>query len=53
LPQVPDPRGKQGQYYLLGSILRLIVVSLLCGRRGIKAAFLLAARPIDRAGKKN
>lgn len=41
LLQVPDPRGKQGQDYLLGSILGLIVVSLLCGRRGMKAAFLL------------
>jgi hypothetical protein len=53
LPRVPDPRGKQGQDYLLRSILRLIVVSLLCGRRGMKAAFLLAARPIDQPGKKN
>jgi hypothetical protein len=53
LPRVPDPRGKQGQDYLLGSILRLIVVSLPCGRRGMKAAFLLAARPIDQPGKKN
>jgi hypothetical protein len=52
LPRVPDPRGRQGQDYLLGSILRLIVVSLLCGRRGIKAAFLVAARPTDQPGKK-
>ncbi len=41
LRQVPDPRGKQGQDYRLWSILGLIVVSLLCGRRGMKAAFLL------------
>ena len=41
LRQVPDPRGKQGQDYMLWSILSLIVVSLLCGRRGMKAAFLL------------
>ncbi len=40
LRQVPDPRGKQGQDYRLGSILGLIVGSLLCGRRGIKPAFL-------------
>ena len=41
LRQVPDPRGKQGQEFLLWSILSLIGVSLLCGRRGMKAAFLL------------
>lgn len=41
LEQIPDPRGKQGQDYRLSSILSLIVVSLLCGRRGMKAAFLL------------
>ena len=41
LRQVPDPRGKQGQDYMLWSILSLIIVSLLCGRRGMKAAFLL------------
>ena len=40
LLQVADPRGKQGQDYRLWSILALIVVSLLCGRRGMKAAFL-------------
>jgi hypothetical protein len=39
LRQVPDPRGKQAQDYRLWSILGLIVVSL-CGRRGMKAAFL-------------
>ncbi len=41
LEQVPDPRGKQGQDYRLWSILSLIAVSLLCGRRGLRAAFLL------------
>jgi DDE_Tnp_1-associated/Transposase DDE domain len=41
LQQVPDPRGKQGQDYTLWSILSLIIVGLLCGRRGLKAAFLL------------
>ena len=37
LQQVPDPRGKQGQDYRLWSILSLIAVSLLCGRRGLRA----------------
>ena len=41
LQQIPDPRGKQGQDYRLWSILSLIVVSLLCGRRGLRAAFFL------------
>src|ERR1700704_5011019 len=41
LRNVPDPRGKQGQDYVLWSILGLIVVSLLCGRRGMLAAFHL------------
>ena len=39
--QVPDPRGMQGRDYRLSSILGLIVVSLLCGRRGMRAAFFL------------
>jgi hypothetical protein len=41
LQQVPGHRGKQGQDYRLWSILSLIVVSLLCGRRGLRAAFFL------------
>src|SRR4029077_912432 len=41
LQRVPDPRGKQGQDYKLWSILGLIILSLLCGRRGMKAAFVL------------
>jgi predicted transposase YbfD/YdcC len=41
LQKVPDPRGKQGQDYMLWSILSLVIVGLLCGRRGLKAAFLL------------
>ena len=41
LQQVPDPRGKQGQDYTLWSILSLVIVGLLCGRRGLKAAFRL------------
>ena len=41
LQQIPDPRGRQGRDYRLWSILGLIVVSMLCGRRGMKATFLL------------
>lgn len=41
LRNVPDPRGKQGQDYFLWSILGLLVVSMLCGRRGCLAAFRL------------
>ena len=41
LQNVPDPRGKQRQDYPLWSILGLIVVSLLSGRRGMRAAFRL------------
>jgi hypothetical protein len=41
LRQVSGPRGKQVQGCMLGSILGLTVVSPLCGRRGMKAAFLL------------
>ena len=39
--RVPDPRGRQGRDYPLWSILALIVVSLLNGRKGMKAAFEL------------
>ena len=41
LEKVPDPRGRQGRDYALWSILGLIVVSLLNGRKGMKAAFEL------------
>ena len=41
LQNVPNPRGRQGQDYFPWSILGLIVVSLLCGRRGMLAAFHL------------
>jgi len=44
LQQVPDPRGKQGQDYTLWSILSLAIIGLLCGRQGLKAAFLLGRR---------
>lgn len=50
LQQVPDPRGKQGQDYKLWSILSLIILSLLCGRRGMKAAFVLG-RSLSRRQK--
>jgi hypothetical protein len=45
LRPIPDPRGKQGQDDRLGAIPSLIVVSLLGGRRGMKAAFLLGRSP--------
>ncbi|WP_252733554.1 transposase family protein [Paracoccus marinaquae] len=41
LERVPDPRGRQGRDYPLWSILALIVVSLVSGRKGMKAAFEL------------
>ena len=48
LRRVPNPRGKQGQDCRLWSILGLIVVSLSCGRRGMKAAFPLGRGLTDR-----
>jgi hypothetical protein len=50
LQQVPDPRGKQGQDYKLWSILSLIILSLLCGRRGMMAACVLG-RSLSRRQK--
>jgi hypothetical protein len=41
LERIPDPRGRQGRDYRLWSLLGLILVSILCGRRGMKAAFHL------------
>jgi predicted transposase YbfD/YdcC len=41
LERVPDPRGLQGRDYALWSILALMVVSLLNGRKGMNAAFEL------------
>jgi hypothetical protein len=41
LEQVSDPRGLQGQDYKLWSLLSLIVLSFLCGRRGLMSAFRL------------
>jgi hypothetical protein len=36
--KVPDPRGKQGLDDTLWSILSLVIIELLCGRCGLKAA---------------
>ncbi len=51
LERIPDPRGRQGRDYRLWSILGLILVSMLCGRRGMKAAFLLG-RSLTRVQKR-
>src|SRR5271156_7237308 len=51
LERIPDPRGRQGRDYRLWSILGLILVSMLCGRRGMKAAFLLG-RSLTRMQKR-
>ncbi len=51
LEQIPDPRGRQGRDYRLWSILGLILVSMLCGRRGMKAAFHLG-RSLTREQKR-
>ena len=50
LQQVSDPCGKQGQDYKLWSILGLIILSLLCRRRGMKAAFVLGRSLSRRQG---
>jgi hypothetical protein len=47
LERIPDPRGRQGRDYRLWSILG----SMLCGRRGMKAAFLLG-RSLTRVQKR-
>lgn len=41
LKQVPDPRGRQGRDYFLWSLLSLMVLSMMTGRRGMRAAFRL------------
>ena len=51
LERIPDPRGRQGRDYRLWSILGLILVSILCGRRGMKAAFHLG-RSLTREQKR-
>jgi hypothetical protein len=39
LQRVNDPRGLQGRDYRLWSILSLIIVGFLCGRRNLRAVF--------------
>ena len=39
LRQIPDPRGKQRRLHPLHALLGLIILSLLSGRKGMKAAF--------------
>ena len=39
LEKLNDPRGLQGQDYRLWSILALILVGYLCGRRSLMAVF--------------
>jgi hypothetical protein len=41
LHQVPDPRGKQGLQHPLEALLGLILLSMLSGRKGMRAAFRL------------
>lgn len=41
LRQVPDPRGKQGLQHPLEAVLGLILLSMLSGRKGMRAAFRL------------
>ena len=51
LERIPYPRGRQGRDYGLWSVLGLILVSMLCGRRGMKAAFPLG-RSLTREQKR-
>ena len=39
--QVPDPRGKQGLQHPLEALLGLILLSMLSGRKGMRAVFRL------------
>ena len=41
LRQVPDPRGKKGRQHPLEALLGLMLLSVLCGRKGMMAAFRL------------
>ena len=41
LREIEDHRGKKGRLHPLHAILGLILVSMLCGRKGMKAAFHL------------
>ena len=37
--QVPDFRDRKGQTYRLWSLLALVLVGFLCGRRGLMAVY--------------
>ena len=54
LRQIPDPRGKKGRLHRLEAILGLILLSMLSGRKGMKAAFhlgrSLSRKQLDRLG---
>lgn len=54
LREVPDTRGKKGQVHRLEAILGLILLSMLNGRTGMKAAFhlgrSLSRKQLDRLG---
>lgn len=54
LREIPDPRGKKGQLHRLEAILGLIILSMLSGRKGMKAAFhlgrSLSRKQLDRLG---
>lgn len=54
LRQVPDPRGKQGLQHPLEALLGLILLSMLSGRKGMRAAFrlgrTLSRRQLDMLG---
>lgn len=41
LRQVPDPRGKQGRQHPLEALLGLVLLSMLSGRKGMRAAYRL------------
>ena len=54
LRQVEDPRGKQGLQHPLAALLGLILLSMLSGRKGMRAAFrlgrTLSRRQLDQLG---
>ena len=54
LRTIPDPQGKKGRLHRLDAILSLILLSMLSGRKGMKAAFHpgrgLSRKHLDRLG---
>ena len=54
LHQVEDPRGKQGLQHPLAALLGLMLLSMLSGRKGMRAAFrlgrTLSRRQLDQLG---